>query len=382
MDSARFATIVSRAFSELGLGLRRRFLEAARAGFGRPVVPISCGRGTELPWGLYFLKTRSKGAAFTFVDLFAGIGGFRLGLESVGGTCVYSVERDKFARQTYEANFGEPPQGEDVRDVEDLPPHDVMAAGFPCQPFSLAGVSKKSSLGREHGFLDPTQGTLFFELARLIERSRPSVLLLENVKHLLRHDGGVTYRVIRDRLEKLGYNVTESVVDARSWVPQHRERVFIVGLNRDIYGARRFEFPSTPLGGPTLRTILAQGHDTKYVLSAHLWRYLRDYAEKHRAAGHGFGYGLFGMDDVARTLSARYHKDGSEILIRTKGRPRRLTPRECAFLMGFPESFRIVCSDTQAYRQFGNAVVVPVVEHLARALVEQTQTGRLTARAS
>jgi len=321
-------------------------------------------------------------SAFTFVDLFAGIGGFRLGLESVNGTCVYSVEKDKFARQSYAANFEEP-QGNDIRDVESLPPHDVMAAGFPCQPFSLAGVSKKVSLGRNHGFLDQTQGTLFFEVARLIRTSRPAVVLLENVKHLLRHDKGATYGVIKGTLDELGYNVTESVIDARPWVPQHRERIIIIGIRRSVFGGKHFAFPPVPISGPTLGSILEPKYEKKYVLSAHLWTYLREYAAKHRAAGNGFGFGLFGADDVARTLSARYHKDGSEILIRTGGRrPRRLTPRECARLMGFPETFEIVCSDTQAYRQFGNAVVVPVVEHVARALMRQVSFARASAKAS
>jgi DNA (cytosine-5)-methyltransferase 1 len=325
---------------------------------------------------------RPGDAAFTFVDLFAGIGGFRLGLEAVNGICVYSVEKDKFARQSYEANFDEP-RGNDIRDVEALPPHDLMAAGFPCQPFSLAGVSKKVSLGRDHGFLDKTHGTLFFEVARLIGSSRPAILLLENVKHLLRHDTGATYAVIKGTLEELGYNVTESIIDARPWVPQHRERLIIVGLRRSLFGGKHFEFPASPVSSPTLRSILEARYHRKYVLSAHLWTYLRGYAEKHRAAGNGFGYGLCGADDVARTLSARYHKDGSEILIRTGGdRPRRLTPRECARLMGFPETFEIICSDTQAYRQFGNAVVVPVVAHVARALLQQVSLAGASAKAS
>jgi len=304
----------------------------------------------------------------------------RLGLEAVGGRCVYSVELDQFARKTYAANFGQAPEGRDIRDVESLPEHEVLAAGFPCQPFSLAGISKKRSLGRHDGFLDQAQGTLFFEVLRLASAARPRVVLLENVKHLLRHDRGRTYEVIKGSLEELGYNVSETIIDARSWVPQHRERIFIVGLRRDYYGASRFIFPGVPRRSTTLSSILEASVEPKYRLTRHLWRYLREYAERHRARGNGFGFGLVGPQDVARTLSARYHKDGSEILIRGgHGRtPRRLTPRECSRLMGFPKGFRIVVSDTQAYRQFGNAVVPDAVSHVAHALVVQAELHRVT----
>lgn len=320
---------------------------------------------------------------FRFVDLFAGIGGVRLGLEAAGGQCVASVEIDRFARLTYEANF-EPVEYQDIREVVSLPAHDLLAAGFPCQPFSLAGVSKKLSLGRQHGFRDATQGTLFFEVARLVEKSRPRVILLENVKHLVSHDRGRTFSVIRQAVEELGYTFSYKVIDAQPWVPQHRERVFIVGLRRDSFGDKTFVFPDVPDSSHSLGEVLQPAYDSKYVLSEHLWKYLRDYAEKHRARGNGFGFSLFGPADVARTLSARYHKDGSEILIRTQdgAPPRRLTPRECAGLMGFPVDFEIVVSDTQAYRQFGNSVVVPVVSHVAVAVVEQAGLRRRAARAS
>ena len=305
------------------------------------------------------------------MDLFAGVGGFRLGLEAVGGACAHTVEWDRFARQTYTANFNEP-EGCDIRDVRALPAHDLLAAGFPCQPFSIAGVSKKLSLGRLHGFEDKTQGTLFFELKRLIQESQPRVILLENVKNLLSHDRGQTMKVILSELDRLGYEVNYEVVDARHFVPQHRERTFIVGFRRKVYGGLRFEFPSLPAATRRLSSILETDVDPKYMLSQHLWDYLQAYAAKHRRLGNGFGFGLVRSSDVSRTLSARYHKDGSEILIDFGGpRPRRLTPRECARLMGFPESYKIVVSDTQAYRQFGNAVVVPVVQHLARAIVDQ-----------
>lgn len=314
----------------------------------------------------------ARAPLFRFVDLFAGIGGLRLGLEAAGGKCVYSVEIDRFARMTYEANFGSC-EGQDIREVSDLPDHEVLGAGFPCQPFSIAGVSKKLSLGREHGFADKKQGNLFFEIARLIKAKGPAVVFLENVKNLLSHDRGRTFSVISSLLDELGYEVSYRVVDARNWVPQHRERTFIIGFNREIYGGQRFVFPEDPINSPTLRSVLDCCYEPRYQLSNHLWTYLQAYADKHRAAGNGFGFGLVGPDDVSRTLSARYHKDGSEILVETTpGQPpRRLTPRECARLMGFPDRYKIVVSDTQAYRQFGNAVVVPVIAHLAQSLVKQ-----------
>lgn len=338
--------------------------------------------------------------AFTFVDLFAGIGGMRLGLEDAGGRCVYSVELDRYARRTYEANFG-PLDGRDVRDVDPdlIPAYDVLAAGFPCQPFSLAGVSKKRSLGRADGFADAVSGTLFFEIVRIVKHTRPPVLLLENVKNLRSHDRGRTFRVILRQLDRLGYEVEHDVIDARYWVPQHRERTFIVGLRRTEFRGRRFVFPPIRVDQQRrLRSILEPWFDRKYVLSEHLWDYLQTYARKHRAAGNGFGYGLFSGNDVARTLSARYHKDGSEILIDTGSQlPRRLTPVECAKLMGFrnprqvpsdmplneiermPGSFVIPVSDTQAYRQFGNSVVVPVVKHLGDAIREELRAASLLA---
>ena len=344
---------------------------------------------------------RPGDAAFRFIDLFAGIGGLRLGLEQAGGKCVYSVEIDRHAQATYAANFG-PIDEADVRAVDPstLPAYEVLAAGFPCQPFSIAGVSKKASLGREHGFADEKSGNLFFEIVRIAEATKPPVLFLENVKNLRSHDRGRTFTVILAELERLGYDITHKVVDAASWVPQHRERTFIIGLRRDTFGGQRFVFPPLPATRrPVLRDVLDSWVDRKYVLTPHLWNYLQAYAEKHRAAGNGFGYGLGGGNDIARTLSARYYKDGSEILIDTAGSvPRRLTPVECARLMGFPDpkqvtagdlpspnahgSFTIPVSDTQAYRQFGNSVVVPVIRHLAAALVHQLRTGTVLAEAS
>ncbi len=308
----------------------------------------------------------------TFVDLFAGVGGTRKAFENVGTKCVFSSEWDRFAQRTYEANFGEIPSG-DIREIpaEDIPDHDVLLAGFPCQPFSLAGVSKKNSLGHAHGFADQKQGNLFFEIVRLLETKKPSALLLENVRSLKTHDGGNTFEIIKDNLKRLDYRIHYQVLNAQGYVPQHRPRIFIVGFHKDDWPKLSFTFPKSPSHGPRVADILQSVVDEKYTLSDHLWSYLQAYAEKHRRRGNGFGYGLVDptKDYVTRTLSARYHKDGSEILIKQDGRnPRRLTPRECARLMGFPENFEIPVSDTQAYRQFGNSVVVPLVHDIARSM--------------
>ncbi len=316
---------------------------------------------------------------FTFVDLFAGIGGFRIGLERVGGRSVFSCEWDQHAQRTYRAWFGETPHG-DIRKIKpkDIPDHDVLAAGFPCQPFSLAGVSKKNSLGRQHGFRDKTQGTLFFHLATIAEIKRPPVLLLENVKNLLSHDKGRTWEVIRSTLEGLNYRMFHRVLDAKACVPQHRERVFIVCFDRKVFGDNPpFEFPPLPERAPIkFGDILEPNPDPRYTLSDHLWKYLKKYAEKHRRNGNGFGFGLADLKGITRTMSARYHKDGSEILIPQKGRrnPRRMTPREAARLLGFPDNLPIVVSDTQAYRQFGNAVVPAMVEAVGLQIVKVLDT--------
>lgn len=317
---------------------------------------------------------------FTFIDLFAGIGGIRLAFQRIGGKCVFTCERDKFARITYSRNFdteGHQFAG-DISDVDirDIPNHDVLLAGFPCQPFSLAGVSKKNSLGRAHGFACEAQGTLFFRLAEIIKEKQPKAFMLENVKSLKTHDKGKTFRVIRDVLEnQLDYSVSWHVIDAQRWVPQHRERIFIVGFRHDV----GFNWPDesawpTP-GMRKLKSILHKPNvdvPSKYTLSDDLWSYLKQYKAKHEAKGNGFGYGLVGPNDIARTLSQRYHKDGSEILVdQGKERPpRRLTPRECARLMGYDDSFVLPeeVSDTQLYRQFGNSVVVAAVEAVAAAM--------------
>lgn len=308
---------------------------------------------------------------FKFIDLFAGIGGIRIAFTDVGGECVFSSEWDPKAQETYEANFHERPHG-DIRSVlsGEIPDHDILLAGFPCQPFSIAGVSKKNSLGRAHGFADETQGTLFFEIARILDDKRPKAFLLENVKNLRTHDHGRTFSTIMKVLkEDLKYAVYPEVLDAKGLVPQHRERIYIVGFSEPP--TPEFKFPKLPQSGPHLRSILDKSVDGKYTLSDRLWTYLQNYAEKHRSKGNGFGFGLADLDGYTRTLSARYYKDGSEILIPQPGKnPRRLTPTECARLQGFPGWFRIVVADTAAYKQFGNSVAVPVVRRVAERMIE------------
>jgi DNA (cytosine-5)-methyltransferase 1 len=335
---------------------------------------------------------RPRQPDFTFIDLFAGIGGLRRGFEAQNGRCVFTSEWDAPACRTYKANF---PDADDIHgDItqiksSSIPDHDILLAGFPCQPFSLAGVSKKNSLGRAHGFLDKTQGTLFFNIVSILKEKRPKAFLLENVKNLRSHDEGRTYKVIIGALRELGYNVHDHVVDASAWVPQRRQRVFLAGFRERV--SFNFDALVRPRVAPTLADVLHQPDETpeepytvskrgrtvvsdRYTLSNHLWTYLQEYAMKHRAKGNGFGCSVFGQGDVARTLSARYHKDGSEILIAQSGRnPRRLTPRECARLMGFDSKnsmpMIIPVSDTQAYRQFGNSVVVPIVNSIASEMV-------------
>lgn len=309
-----------------------------------------------------------------FIDLFCGVGGFRYAFEKAGATCVFSSDWDKYSQVTYAANFGEKPHGDiHAVAVADVPKHDILCGGFPCQPFSLAGVSKKNSLGRKHGFDDEKQGNLFFSIADILDYHKPAAFVLENVKNLKSHDKGRTFQVIYDTLTNaLGYQVHTKIIDARNVVPQHRERIFLVGFREPRY----FEFPEFPKSEPKLSSILESNVPEKYTLTDKLWAYLQAYAKKHQDAGNGFGFGLVNGDSTTRTLSARYHKDGSEILI-DQGphkNPRRLTPRECARLMGYPESFKITVSDTQAYRQFGNSVVVPVVERIAHEVIKSLQT--------
>lgn len=319
----------------------------------------------------------NENASFTFIDLFAGIGGMRIAFEGAGGHCVYSSEWNKYSQQTYRANFGEQPEGDITQvDADSIPDHDILVAGFPCQPFSIAGVSKKQSLGRATGFEDKTQGTLFFDVCRILKAKRPKAFMLENVKNLCSHDKGRTFKVILESLEELDYQVFYKIMDGQNFVPQHRERILIVGFDRKRYGRDcRFDFHITPADPkPVMRDILEENVSEKYTLSAKLWQYLQNYAAKHKAAGNGFGYGIAPLDGVSRTLSARYYKDGSEILIEQSGKnPRRLTPRECARLQGFPDDFKIPVSDTQAYRQFGNSVVVPLMENVAQLIIKEIE---------
>ena len=384
--------------------------EAAHVvGFGsRTIRRWENGQAKPQKAAVEVLKYRLEGrkasipeaAAFTFIDLFAGIGGMRRGFEAVGGRCIFTSEWDEYAQRTYRANF---PDDHEIAgditqvDADDIPEHDVLLAGFPCQPFSIAGVSKLNSLGREHGFMNKTQGTLFFEVLRILKARRPAAFLLENVKNLKSHNKGDTFETILGALrDDLGYHVSAHVVDAAGYVPQHRERIFIVGFREDTgFDFGKLEFRD-PKAGPSLQSILhspdeepeshftlsadAEGANassvlnTKYTLSDKLWNYLQAYAAKHKAAGNGFGFGLNTPDMRSRTLSARYYKDGSEILIKQSGsNPRRLTPRECARLMGFDPDretrMEIPVSDTRAYKQFGNAVAVPVVAEVARYML-------------
>lgn len=353
-----------------------------------------------LPYNAYSSTVSTP--KFRFIDLFAGIGGFRLAMEAAGGECVFTSEIDRWCQQTYSANFSvtHPLHG-DIREVheDDIPDFDILVAGFPCQPFSIAGVSKKRALGQPEGFACDTQGTLFFDIARILAARRPTAFLLENVRNLVSHDRGKTFQIILATLEQeLGYHVQWRILDAAAWLPQHRERIFIVGFREPT----AFVFNDLPIPlppGPRMRSILHPENgsemseepythgqraqvDKKYILTKHLWTYLKAYARRHRARGNGFGYGLVGLEDISRTLSARYYKDGSEILVDRGGRknPRRLTPRECARLMGFDQPsgshFIIPVSDTQAYRQFGNAVAVPVATTVARHMQEHLPAPR------
>lgn len=369
---------------------------------------------------------------FKFIDLFAGIGGIRKGFEEQGGLCVFTSEWNKFAVRTYKANFACNEQyhtfNRDIRDVtlsadesvsdeeaykhidKTIPDHDVLLAGFPCQPFSIAGVSKKNSLGKKHGFECDTQGTLFFDVARIIASKRPRAFVLENVKNLKSHDRGKTFKVIMAALDELGYDVADAdhvggkdprIIDGRHWVPQHRERIVLVGFRRDLgvgkgFSLKNMHKPSVE-ARPTIGDILEKEVDPKYTLTPKLWEYLYNYAKKHKEKGNGFGFGLVGPNDVARTLSARYYKDGSEILVdqgwdfskdfnnkeNLENRPRRLTPLECSRLMGFSSpqgaEFKIPVSDTQAYKQFGNSVVVPVFREVARSLIQTITATKIKA---
>jgi DNA (cytosine-5)-methyltransferase 1 len=318
---------------------------------------------------------KKKHTTFTFIDLFAGIGGFRIAMQNNGGECVFTSEWDKMAQLTYYENFGEIPFGDITKEETKkwIPEKfDVLCGGFPCQPFSIAGVVKKNSLGKKHGFDDEKQGNLFFHIADIIKNHRPKAFFLENVKNLISHDQKRTFAVIKEKLESIGYSFYHKVLDGKHFVPQHRQRTFMVGFDKEIfYGKEHFEFPPMPkTRNANLADIIEKGKFPKYTLSDKLWRYLQDYSAKHKEKGNGFGFGLINPqnpDAYTRTISARYYKDGAEVLVPQKGlNPRRLIPRECARLQGYPEKFDIPVSDNQAYKQFGNSVVVPLIQAIGK----------------
>jgi DNA (cytosine-5)-methyltransferase 1 len=320
---------------------------------------------------------------FTFIDLFAGIGGFRIAMQAHQGECVFSSEWDKYAQRTYYANFGEIPFG-DITKPETkkwIPDKfDLLCGGFPCQPFSIAGVSKKNSLGRKHGFEDEKQGNLFFHLAEIIEKRRPKAFFLENVKNLVSHDKGKTFKVIKETLLDLGYSFHSKVLNGKHFVPQNRERTFMVGFDSKVFNNKeKFEFPTLPEPSRKVKDILEAKPEAKYTLTDHLWKYLQDYSKKHKEKGNGFGYGLVDLNGTTRTMSARYYKDGSEILIPqgNKKNPRRLTIRESARLQGYPDHFIVdAVSMNQGYKQFGNSVVMPLIEAIGEKIVEVLETKR------
>jgi len=339
---------------------------------------------------LNFAENNYKNFPFTFIDLFAGIGGFRSALTFLGGKCVYTNEWNKYALSTYKHWYGsEDTTSEDIRTIDHsyIPSHDILCAGFPCQPFSLAGVSKKNSLGRKHGFDDLEQGNLFDCILKIVDTKKPPILFLENVKNLKSHDKGNTWKYIKKSISDRGYEIFSSVMDASNWVPQHRERIFIVCFDKSIFANNRkiqFSFPSIPSKRKyNLNYVLEKNPNKKYMLSDKLWRYLQDYAAKHKAKGNGFGYGLADKNGITRTMSARYHKDGAEILIKQDGwkNPRRLTPNEAKYLMGFDDKYALcfghsngfpqIVSDTQAYKQFGNSVVPLVIEEIMQNIIAE-----------
>jgi DNA (cytosine-5)-methyltransferase 1 len=325
-----------------------------------------------IKWDIPFPPTEKP--KFKFIDLFAGIGGIRLAFQNLGGKCVFTSEWDTYSKKTYDANFGEVPFGDITKIPEnEIPDHDILLGGFPCQPFSIAGVSKKNALGRAHGFLDETQGTLFFDVARIIKHKMPSAFMLENVKNLVSHDKGKTFTIIKETLRELGYSIHFKVLDGQYYVPQHRERIIIVGFRTDKFNNEEtFEFPKNGEPKYLIKDILEKVVDPKYTLSDKLWNYLQEYAKKHKAKGNGFGFGLTNLNGISRTMSARYYKDGAEILIPQEDtNPRRLTPRECARLQGFPDSFVIPVSDNQAYKQFGNSVVTPLIQAVGKNIVNE-----------
>jgi DNA (cytosine-5)-methyltransferase 1 len=317
---------------------------------------------------------------FTFVDLFAGIGGFRIALQKSGGVGVFSSEWDKGAQKTYFNNYGEYPFGDITaitsQNVSDeqidsmIPPHDVLAAGFPCQPFSHAGVSARNSVGKEHGFKCETQGTLFFDVMRIASVKKPKVLFLENVRNIERHDGGHTFKVIKDSIEELGYDFKYSIIDSSSVVPQRRVRCYMVCFRKDL--GVNFKFPEFSQKVLALKSILEKEVPEKYTISDKLWAGHINRTKRNIERGTGFTAHTADLDKPSKTIVARYGKDGKECLIPQENKnPRLLTPRECARLQGFPEEFRIPEVRTPAYKQFGNSVAVPVLKRISHNIVRE-----------
>lgn len=321
--------------------------------------------------------------AFTFIDLFAGIGGFRLALEKFAGKSVFAVEWEKSAQETYYENYGEYPfgdinlfTGDGYKDKEIrglIPDHDILAAGFPCQPFSLGGVSARNSLNQLHGFDCETQGTLFYSIARIAELKKPKVLFLENVKNILHHDGGMTFEVIKSTIEGLGYTFFHKLIGSQTLVPQKRVRCFMVCVRNDLVGAKGdFTFPEFEGESLALRSILEEDPDPVYTISDKLWEGHQKRTERNVARGTGFTAHLADLDKPSKTIVARYGKDGKECLIPQEGKnPRKLTIGECRRLFGYPKDFKLPEAMTPVYKLFGNSVVVPVVERISGRIIEQ-----------
>lgn len=375
------------------LRTHNKHLKAAAMEYGRELIERHTGPDYKIRLSEGLLKKlvrfepeipfeKAGRSRFKFIDLFAGIGGFRMAMQNLNGDCVFSSEWDKMAQQTYYANYGEIPFGDITKpETKQWIPEefDILCGGFPCQPFSIAGVSKKNSLGRKHGFEDERQGNLFFHVAEIIEEKRPKAFFLENVKNLVSHDKGNTFKVIKETLVDLGYSFHSKVLNGKHFVPQHRERTFMVGFDKKVFkNKEKFAFPELPEPDRKVKDILETDIDPKYTLTDQLWKYLRDYAQKHKEKGNGFGYGLVDMNGITRTMSARYYKDGSEILIPQEGlNPRRLTIRESARLLGYPDNFVVnKVSMNQGYKQFGNSVVMPLIEAIGAEVVKTLRTAR------
>ena len=312
---------------------------------------------------------------FTFIDLFAGIGGFRLAMQAYGGKCVFSSEWDAAAQDTYYRNYGEYPYGDITQESTKaaIPQNfDVLCAGFPCQPYSLSGVSARVSLNKQHGFADKTQGTLFFDIIQIVKTHHPKVLFLENVRNLVNHDEGRTFRIIKETIEHEGYSFNYQVIDASPLVPQKRLRCYMVCV-RD---GGKFEFPKISGKPLPLRSILETNVSEQFTISDNLWAGHQRRTSKNLARGTGFTAFTANLDEPSHTLVARYYKDGKECLIPQEGKnPRLLTPRECARLQGFPEEFILPTSRSVAYKQMGNSVAVPVLCRIAECIDEQILRG-------